>query len=148
MTKATGLDCIGPKLLKIAPNVLSSNVTIIINKSVGSDIFPSLWKHARANPIFKTGSRYEVNNYRPISILPTISKLTEKWISIKVTNFLNFHKILHQRQSGFREGHSTEGALILMTDTWLKAINEGKFVGCLMVDLRKAFDLVDQKLLL
>ena len=63
-------------------------------------------------------------------------------------SFLNSHKLFHEKQSGFREGHSTESALILMIDSWLKAINDGKFVGCLMVDFRKAFDLVDHSLLL
>ena len=63
-------------------------------------------------------------------------------------SFLKNHKLLHEKQSGFREGHSTESALILMTESWLKAINDGKFVGCLMVDFRKAFDLIDHNLLL
>ena len=56
--------------------------------------------------------------------------------------------VLHQFQSGFRSGHSTETALTLMTEWWLKAINAGKIVGTIMVDLRKAFDLVDHDLLL
>ena len=63
-------------------------------------------------------------------------------------SYLNFFSIIHPTQSGFRPGHSTESALILMTDKWLKAINEGKMVGAVMVDFRKAFDLVDHKLLL
>ena len=63
-------------------------------------------------------------------------------------SFLNSNSLLHKQQNGFREGHSTESALILMIDSWLKAINDGKFVGCLMVDFRKAFDLVDHNLLL
>ena len=86
-TKDTVLDCIGPKLLKTGSNVLLSSITIIINKSLNSGIFPSLWKHVRVNPFFKTGLRDELNNSRPISILPTISKMIEKWISIKFTNF-------------------------------------------------------------
>ena len=56
--------------------------------------------------------------------------------------------LLHKKQSGFTSGHSTESALILMTDTWLNAINNGNLVGCVLVDFRKAFDLVDHKLLL
>ena len=64
-------------------------------------------------------------------------------------SFLNInHNLLHEKQSCFREGHSTESALILMIDSWLKAINDGKFVGCLMVDFRKAFDLLDHNILL
>ncbi|MCU7801208.1 MAG: reverse transcriptase family protein, partial [gamma proteobacterium symbiont of Lucinoma myriamae] len=147
-TKATGLDCIGPRLLKLAPNVLAPSITFIINISLTAGRFPSIWKHARVNPIFKSGSKDEVDNYRPISILPTLSKLIEKWVNIKFTAFLNLYELLHQRQSGFREGHSTESALTLMIDTWLKAINDGLFVGCVMVDFRKAFDMVDHKILL
>ena len=58
-------------------------------------------------------------------------------------NYLKDNKLLHEKQSGFRAGHSTESALILLIDSWLKTINEGKFVGCVMIDFRKAFDLAD-----
>ena len=63
-------------------------------------------------------------------------------------SYLNKYQLLHKNQRGFRKNHSTESAFILMTDTWLKAINEGKLVGCAMIDFRKAFDLVNHKLLL
>ena len=142
------MDSIGPRLLKIAPNVLTPGITYMINKSLASGVFPGIWKHAKVNPIFKAGSKDDVNNYRPISILPTLSKIIEKWIQIKLMSYLNKHTLLHENQSGFRKNHSTESALILMTDTWLKAINEGKLVGCAMIDFRKAFDLVDHQLLL
>ncbi|MEW8547445.1 MAG: reverse transcriptase family protein [Candidatus Thiodiazotropha sp.] len=147
-TKATGLDDIGPRLLKIAPDILSGSIAFIVNKSLISGIFPDIWKEAKVNPVFKSGSKDDVNNYRPISILPTLSKLIEKWINTKFMSFLNGHKLFHQRQSGFRSGHSTESALTLMIDSWLKAINDGKLVGCVMVDFRKAFDLVDHKILM
>ena len=62
--------------------------------------------------------------------------------------YINNYKLLYQKQSGFRSGHSTESALILMIDSWLKAVNEGKLVGCVMVDFCKAFDLVDHDILL
>ena len=89
-----------------------------------------------------------MNNYMPISILLTLSKIIEKWIVTHLMSYLNKYQLLHKNQSGFCKNHSTESALILMTDTWLKAINEGKLVGCAMIDFRKAFDLVDHKLLL
>lgn len=147
-TKATGLDCIGPRLLKIAPDALCSSITNIINKSLSQGVCPTVWKTAKVNPIFKSGSKSDVNNYRPISILPTLSKLIEKWIHLKLMAYLNNYKLLYQKQSGFRSGHSTESALILMIDSWIKAVNEGKLVGCVMVDFRKAFDLVDHDILL
>ena len=83
-----------------------------------------------------------------ISVLPTLSKLIEKRIHKQLMSFLNSYSLLHKQQSGFREDLSTESALILMIDSWLKAINDGKFVGCQMVDFRKAFDLVDHNVLL
>ena len=98
--------------------------------------------------LFKNGSRDEINNYRPISILPTLSKLIEKFIQKNLVSFLNEFDVIHRSQSGFRTGHSTETALLLMTENWLKAINDGKIVGTVMVDFRKAFDLVDHDLLL
>ena len=80
--------------------------------------------------------------------MPTVSKIMEKWIHLKFMKYLNDNKLLQEKQSGFRAGHSTESALILLIDTWLKAINEGKFVGCVIIDFRKAFDLVDHAVLL
>ena len=71
--------------------------------------------------MFKNGNKEEVNNYRPISILPTISKIIEKWVENQFSKYLNEFNLLHKTQSGFRLKHSTESALILMIDSWLKA---------------------------
>ena len=89
----------------------------------------------------RNGSLDEVSHF-------VLSKLIEKFIQKHLMAYLNSFDVLHKYQSGFRSGHSTETALILMTEGWLKAINEGKFVGTIMVDFRKAFDLVDNDLLL
>ena len=62
--------------------------------------------------------------------------------------YLNTYTLLHKSQSGFRLKHSTESALTLMVDSCLKAINDGKLIGCVLVDFRKAFDLIDHKILL
>ena len=82
------------------------------------------------------------------SILPTLSKKNEKWVSKKLITYLDGYKFLHKNQSGFRMGQSTESALTLISDTWLNAINNGNLVGCILVDFRKAFDLVDHNSLL
>ena len=107
-----------------------------------------MWKEAKVKPLFKTGDKDDINNYRPISILPTISKLIEKWVDINFSLILNKFDLFHKSQSGFRAKHSTESALILMVDAWLKALNAVKIIGCVMVDFRKAFDLVDHQILL
>ena len=148
VSKATGLDNIGPKILKLSANIIAPSLVYIINKSVISRSFPSMWKEAKVKPLFKTGDKDDINNYWPITILPTISKLIEKWVDINFSLFLNNFDLLHKLQSGFRVKHSTESALILMVDAWLKALNAGKLKGCVMVDFRKAFDLVDHQILL
>ena len=145
ISKSTGLDNIGPKILKLSANIIAPSLVYIINKSITSGTFPSVWKEAKVKPLFKPG---DINNYRPISILPTVSKLIEKWIDVNLSLFLNNFSLLHKSQSGFRAKHSTESAMILMVDSWLKALNSGKLVGCVMVDFRKAFDLVDHQILL
>ena len=63
-------------------------------------------------------------------------------------SYLDSYNLLHQKQSGFRSGHSTESALVLLTESWLNVLHNGKLVGCVTVDFRKAFDLVDQKMLI
>ena len=146
--KSTGLDNIGPRILKLSANVIAPTLLFIINKSISTGKFPSVWKEAKVKPLFKNGSKEDVNNYRPISILPTISKLIEKWVESQFSKYLNEFNLLYKSQSGFRPKHSTESALILMTESWPKAINEGKIVGCVLVDFPKAFDLVDHHILL
>ena len=148
VNKSTGLDNIGPKILKISANIIAPSLVYIINKSICTGSFPNIWKEAKIKPLFKSGDNDDINNYRPISILPTISKLIEKWVDINFSLFLNNFNLLHKSQSGFRAKHSTESAMILMVDSWLKALNAGKLVGCVMVDFRKAFDLVDHQILL
>ena len=146
--KSTGLDNIGPRILKLTADVITPSILYIVNKSIATGKFASVWKEAKVKPLFKTGNKEDVNNYRPISILPTLSKLIEKWVERQFSQYLNDFNLLHKSQSGFRPKHSTESALIRMTDSWLKAINEGNMVGCVLVDFRKAFDLVDHKILL
>ena len=148
VNKSTGLDNIGPKILKLSADVITPSILYIVNKSISISQFPDLWKEAKVKPLFKSISKDDINNYRLISILPTVSKLIEKWVEKQFSQYLNKFNSLHKSQSGFRPRHSTESALILMVDSWLKAINEGKIVGCVLVDFRKAFDLVDHEILL
>ena len=125
ISKATGLYGIGPRLLKPSSGIITKSITYIVNKCISNGIFPNLWKQAKVNPLFKGGDRDDVNNYRHISILPISSKLIEKFMQIHLMHYLNTFDVLHKFQSGFRSGHSTETALTLMTEGWLKAINDG-----------------------
>ena len=120
----------------------------IVNKSLITGKFPCSLKEAKVKPLFKTGAKDDKNTYRPISILLLVSKLIEKWVESQFSKYLNEYNLLHQSQSGFRSKHSTESAIVRMIDFWLKAVNDGKLTGCVMVDFRKAFDLVYHKILL
>ena len=99
-------------------------------------------------PLFKSGTKEDINNYQPISILPVLSKILEKYIHDSLMEFLNCFNLLYATQSGFRPGHSCETALVGMINRWLRAVNEDSMAGVVMADFKKAFDLVDHNLLL
>ena len=116
VSKSTGLDGIGPRLLKLSAGVITQSLTVIVNKCVENGVFPSSWKQAKVTPLYKNGPRDEINNYRPISILPTVSKLIEKIVQKNLLAYLNKFSVIHGSQSGFKAGHSTETALLYMTE--------------------------------
>jgi len=120
----------------------------IINKCVSEGVFSDSFKTASVIPfIHKNGSKLDPNNYRPISILPTLSKLLERHISTQLLSFVTKHNVIECNQSGFRKLHSCCTALNLI-DKWLKYVDDGKYVGVVFLDLKKTFDLVDRDVLL
>ena len=148
LTKATGLDDLGPRIIKLAVNSLSPSIARLINKSIESGKFPSQLKIAKVFPVFKGGEKSDPSNFRPISILPTISKIFEKHVNKHLMAYLNKYKLLHKSQSGFRQKHSCQTALVKLVDDRAKCIDNGEMVGALFIDFRKAFDLVDHNILL
>ena len=122
VSKSTGSDSIGLRLLKMSSPVITNSITFIAQKCNPKGYFPSCWKEATVNPLYKGDAKDETNNYRPISMLPILSKLLAKFIQQNLMEYLNDYDVLHRSQSGFRSGHCTETALTLMTECWLKAI--------------------------
>ena len=110
--------------------------------------FPEDWKFARIAPIFKGGARDDRSNYRPISVLPFISRLFEKLIYNQFYEYLDRNKSLYEHQSGFRLLHSVTTSLMASTNDWYLNIDEGKYIGLIFIDLKKAFDTVDHEILL
>ena len=147
-TKATGLDGISPRILKLAGDVIAPSLLTMINMSFETGHFPDILKTAKLRPIHKSGPKTDPSNYRPISIIPILSKVIEKHVTKHLFSFLNKYSILHKSQSGFRKGHSCNTALINLVDKWLKSIDNGEIVGAVFFDLKKAFDVVDHELLL
>ena len=147
-SKACGLDNINAHVLKISAPIISKSLTQILNKCVTACIFPNEWKISKVIPLHKSGKKDSVNNYRPISILPTLSKILERHIHNCISEYLSEFNLIHDSQSGFRKLHSCETALVHLTESWRNSIDDGKLVGCVMLDFRKAFDMIDHNLLI
>ena len=145
--KATGIDDIPIKLLKIAISYVIESLTHIINRSFLSGTFPNDWKRAKVIALHKGGSKVP-SNYRPISILPVASKVIERIAFDQFYLYLNVNKFINKFQSGFRPHHSTSTAMLNITDEWLICFDDGKIVCVVLLDLKKAFDTVDFQLLL
>ena len=94
-SKSAGLDGIGPRILKIATPVIAKSICHIINLSIMTGTFPSILKQARVIPIFKSGDKEDPGNYRPISILPTLSKIIEKHVAKQCLDYLEKFNLLH-----------------------------------------------------
>ena len=147
-SKAAGIDGLAGKFLKDGAPYLSSPITQLCNLSISLSIFPDKCKIAKLKPLYKKGSTTEPKNYRPISLLPLISKLIEKIIHEQTQKYLSDHNILYKYQSGFRTNHSTDTCLSYLNDKILKGFDEGKITGMILIDLQKAFDTIDHKVLL
>ena len=145
--KATGVDNISSKFLKDGANVLSLPITQLCNLSISSSSFPKSCKVAKLKPLYKKGSKNDPQNYRPISILPILSKIIERVVHDQTNNFLGNNNILYKFQSGFRGKHSTNECLSYLNDKILKGFDEGLLTGMILIDLQKAFDTIDHEIL-
>ena len=146
--KATGLDKIPCKLLKLAADVLAPSLTDIFKCAIDTGIFPDEWKLARVTPIFKKGAKSELNNYRPISVIPIVAKIFERVIFDQLYNYFNENELLTSAQSGFRSLHSTLTALLEATNNWSVNIDNGLLNGVIFIDLKKAFDTINHEILI
>ena len=137
--KSAGLDNIPNKLLKIAAEVVAPSLTKIFIQSIITGTFPEEWKEARVSPLYKNGAKNDPSNYRPISVIPTVSKIYEKIIYNQLYDYLNTYNLLTHCQSGFRSFHSTLTALLEATNDWSVNIDNGMLNGVVFIDLKKSF---------
>ena len=121
---------------------IAPSLAALFNLSIASGTFPDDWKHARIVPIFKKGDKTLPSNYRPISILSTVSKVLEKHIHSLVFSFLSENSLISDYQWGFMPRRSTISALCSITHNWLGVLEDGNEICSVFFDLRKAFDSV------
>lgn len=120
----------------------------IFNLVLETGVYPECLKVAKVVPIFKSGESWEPSNYRPISTLSVFNKVLEKLLVNRLLEFLNKHNIFYNLQYGFRQGCSTLTAITELMDSLISEIDSKKVVGALFLDLKKAFDTLDHKILL
>ena len=103
---------------------------------------------ARVSPVFKKSVKSDLNNYRPISVIPGVSKVFEKIVYDQLYQYLNDNKLLSSCQLGFCSLHSTLTALLEATNSWSVNINNGFLKGVVFIDLKKALDTIDHEIIL
>ena len=146
-TKSCGPWPAPTKMLKLVSKEISIPFSNICNTSF-EGVFPDKNKIAKIIPSHKKGSTTDVNNYRPISLLSTFSKIMEKLMATRLTSYLDLHGIIYPKQFGFRAGYSTTHSLIDITENIRKTM-EAKKYGCgVFIDVKKAFDTVNHDILL
>ena len=140
---STGFDQLPSKFLKICVDEITSPLCNIINTSIMQCTFPRQWKISKISPIPKVNHPINASDYRPISILPILSKLYEKLIMMQMSSFLETEQLLHKNQSGFRKGHCTVTTCLKIKNDIIKAMDRGEVTLAVLADFSKAFDTVD-----
>ncbi len=143
-----GIDSISSNLLKKIIPEIADVICYIFNRSLSSGIVPTILKTAKVNPIFKSGDKHQFTNYRPISILPSISKILEKIVYNRIYKFITKHNILSNNQFGFRKIRSTYLAINALYDKITNALDQKLYTIGIFLDLSKAFDTLDHTILL
>jgi hypothetical protein len=140
---AAGCDDLPAFLIKSLAYEIAPNIAKIMNCSIAQGLYPLEWKKANIKALWKgKGSREDPVNYRPISVLPILSRLFEKTVASQLSNYCEFKSVIPDHQFGFRRDSSCETALLSATNEWMQEIDKGKIVGALLIDLSKAFDTV------
>ena len=142
VSKASGQDQISGRMLKATATSIVTPVTKLFNKSISTGCFPTMWKQSNIVPIPKSADKGNPTNYRPISLLPVLSKLLERHIANLVLQHLMVTQPIFVSQWGFQSGKSAITALLETTHNWFEILETGSEVGAVFFDFKKAFDSV------
>ena len=146
-SKSFGDDGISSYFLTLAMPFIEDSRVYQFNTSLETSQFPDPWKITRVSPIFKDGDKTKKSTYRPISLLPVMSKLFEKLVFNQLYQYLNDKCFINSNQSGCRELYSTVTCLLKNTDDWYSGMDTGNLAGMVFLYLKKAFFTVDHQIL-
>lgn len=145
---SSGLDGISTKSIKCVKDSIAENLANCINKCLNEGHFPNRLKIAKVSPIFKSGNKLDPSNYRPISVLPVMSKIFEKILHKQLYEYLTSIDYLYNKQYGFRPKSNTVSATVDLVTNIRLNIDQKKITLGIFIDLKKAFDTVSHKILL
>ena len=146
ISKACPKSTIPPKIIKENCDLFSLKLHADFKYSIDNASFPNNLKMADISPVHKKGDRSDKTNYRPVSILPAISKIFEKLLFYQIHNFMDIKLSIHQ--CGFRKGYSAQHCLVVMLEKWRATLDKRGSCGVLLTDLSKAFDCLSHELLI
>ena len=149
-SKACGLDDLDTFIIKLARPYIVPAVTHICNLSITTLTFPKAYKVAKVVPLYKgkDAAPTAPKSYRPVALLPVVSKVLERVVHGQLVAYLDQHQLLHPQHHAYRSLHSTTTAMLSLHDTWVEAAEHGKLAGAAMIDMSAAFDVVDVPILL
>ena len=145
---SSGNDGLSMKLLKLIKDPILPSLTVLINQSLATGIFPDKFKIAKITPLIKKPNIFEIDNFRPISLLASFSKVVEKCVFNQLYMYFEKNKLLFGSQYGYRQKHSTETACLELVDRIMNHLDSGETPFCFFLDLSKAFDTLDHTILL
>ena len=145
---SVGTDGISIQILKYIKEEISGPLAFIINQCLKYSIFPEKLKIAKITPIYKGGDSSFIQNYRPIAVLSTLSKVFEKIMYQQINNYFTSNNLFNKNQYGFRENHSTEYAAVELADKVFSQLDKRNIPLNVYLDLSKAFDSIDHSILL
>ena len=147
INKSTGPNDPPIRFIKLGCNILSEILAELINSSFRLGIFPSILKCATVIPIYKAGDKHLPNNHRPISLLSPLSKIIERCIHKQLMSFFNKYQIIHANQFGFQNKMSTEMAISKVHQELSEKLDNNNITCSIFLDIRKAFDSINHKIL-
>ena len=148
ISKSSAIPNLSSRVIKDAFEAIPDKLTRLFNLSIAERKFPEQWKVATVISLQKVGNKTDVNNFRPISLLPLPGKLLEKIIHNQTMTYLENNNILTPHQNGFRANHSTISTIANFTDDIFQAINDNQITYALFIDFCKAFDTINHNILL
>ena len=146
--KSYGLYSCPTQLLKCSCNILSPVLSNIFNTSITSGVHPSKLKISKITPIFKSEDETDASNYRPISLLSSFNRIFEKLLYYRMKDFIDKNKLIHSSQYDFCKAHSPDHAILYIVEPLQNNMDKHYFSCGVFIDLKKAFDTVNHKILL